>query len=123
SKRDWSSDVCSSDLFIKPDGHPVKLRFVFHGRYPPFSACPAVPPNRQSGHPCSAFPRFSPAVPVRRQSANPPDTPHSPASGRLPQTDHPEYLPLSWVRTAPSSVQEDADNRTAPAGSAPPPDG
>ena len=52
---------------IKPDGHPVKLRFVFHGHRPPFSACPAVPPNRQSGHPCSAFPRFSPAVPVRRQ--------------------------------------------------------
>ena len=52
---------------IKPDGHPVKLRFVFHGHRPPFSACPAVPPNRQSGHPCSAFPRFLPAVPVRRQ--------------------------------------------------------
>ena len=40
---------------IEPDGHPVKLRFVFHGRYPPFSACPAVPPNRQSDRPCSAF--------------------------------------------------------------------
>ena len=52
---------------IKPDGHPVKLRFVFHGRYPPFSACPAVPPNRQSGHPCSAFQQFSPAVPAQRQ--------------------------------------------------------
>ena len=52
---------------IEPDGHPVKLRFVFHRHRPPFSACPAVPPNRQSGHPCSAFPRFSPAVPVRRQ--------------------------------------------------------
>ena len=35
---------------IKPDGHPVKLRFVFHGRCPPFSACLAVPPNRRSGH-------------------------------------------------------------------------
>ena len=52
---------------IEPDGHPVKLRFVFHGRYPPFSACPAVPPNRQSGHPCSAFQQFSPAVPAQRQ--------------------------------------------------------
>ena len=52
---------------IKPDGHPVKLRFVFHGHRPPFSACPAVPPNRQSGHPCSAFQQFSPAVPAQRQ--------------------------------------------------------
>ena len=108
---------------IEPDGHPVKLRFVFHGHYPPFSACSAVPPNRQSDRPCSAFLRFLPAVPARRQSANPPDTPRSPASGRLPQTGHPEHLPASWVRTAPSSFPEDADNHTAPADSALPPAG
>ena len=52
---------------IEPDGHPIRLRFVFHGRYPPFSACPAVPPNWRSGHFCSASPRFSPAVPAQRQ--------------------------------------------------------
>ena len=77
------SPVCEDDLMrlqelltkqgfvdafsIEPDGHPVKLRFVFHGRPPPFSACSAVPPNRQSGHLCSAFLRFSLAVPARRQ--------------------------------------------------------
>ena len=33
------------------------------------------------------------------------------------------HLPTSWVRTAPSSFPEDADNRTIPAGSALPPAG
>ena len=43
-----------------------------------------------------------------------PDIRYNRASGRLPQSGHPEHRPMSLVHTAPSNLPTDADSLSAP---------